>query len=118
MSWRFAIALGVVILGAAVLWRMTGMGGAGLEPVRFATVQSDLFSAGGTLTDAWADIDGDRDPDRFVGFNDAPSRLYRNDRVEGFVDVASALGLIVERSVRTSAWGDFDSDGDPDLFLG
>jgi hypothetical protein len=97
---------------------MMGMGDAGLEPVRFATVQPELFGAGGTLTDAWADIDGDLDPDRFVGFNGAPSRLYRNDRAEGFVDVAPELGLVVERSVRTSAWGDFDSDGDADLFLG
>jgi hypothetical protein len=118
MSRRFAIALGVVILGAAVVWRVMGMGDEDLEPVRFVTVQPELFGAGGTLTDAWADIDGDLDPDRFVGFNGAPSRLYRNDRAEGFVDVASVLGLLVERSVRTSAWGDFDGDGDPDLFLG
>jgi hypothetical protein len=86
--------------------------------VRFAPVQPDLFGDGGTLTDAWADIDGDGDPDRFVGFNGTPSRLYRNDREGGFVDVAADVGLVVERSVRTSAWGDFDADGDPDLFLG
>jgi len=49
------------------------------EPVRFTAAQPQLFAAGGTLTDAWADIDSDGDPDRFVGFNDAPSRLYRND---------------------------------------
>jgi hypothetical protein len=88
------------------------------EPVRFAVAQPQLFAAGGALTDAWADIDGDGDPDRFVGFNGAPSRLYRNDGTAGFVDVASELGLVIERSVRTAAWGDFDADGDPDLLLG
>ena len=88
------------------------------EPVRFEAVQPELFGAGGALTDAWADIDGDGDPDRFVGFNGTRSRLYRNDRDQGFVDVASSLGLVVERSVRTAAWGDFDADGDPDLLLG
>lgn len=88
------------------------------EPVRFAPVQPELFGAGGALTDAWADIDGDGDPDRFVGFNGAPARLYRNDRTQGFVDVAPALGLALERSIRSAAWGDFDGDGDPDLFLG
>jgi hypothetical protein len=109
VSRRFAIALGAVILGAAVVWRLIGMGAADLEPVRFVAVQPELFGAGGTLTDAWADIDGDLDPDRFVGFNGAPSRLYRNDRAGGFVDVASELGLLVETStameIPTSSWG-------------
>ena len=88
------------------------------ETIVFSPAQPELFGDGGTLTDAWADIDGDGDPDRFVGFNGAPSRLYRNDLGSGFVDIAGRLGLTVERSVRTAAWGDFDADGDPDLLLG
>ncbi len=90
----------------------------GPEPVRFALYQADLFAAGGALTDAWADFDLDAFPDRFVGFNGAPSRLYHNRGTAGFEDVASSVGLVVERSVRTAAWGDFDADGDPDLLLG
>ena len=88
------------------------------EPVRFAPVQPELFGDGGTLTDAWADFDGDGDPDRFVGFDGAPGRLYRNDLLDGFTDVAATVGLDVSRSVRTTAWGDYDADGDPDLLLG
>jgi len=88
------------------------------EPVRFALTQPELFSDGGALTDAWADFDLDGFPDRFVGFNSTPSRLYRNGGTSGFEDVAPAVGLDVTRSVRTSAWGDFDADGDPDLLLG
>jgi hypothetical protein len=76
------------------------------------------FADGNTLTDAWADFDGDGDPDRFVGFNGAPSRLYRNDGAGAFADVAAEVGLTVSRRVRTSAWGDFDLDGSPDLLLG
>jgi hypothetical protein len=83
----------------------------------FTPVQADILGEPGTLTNAWADIDGDGDSDLFIGFNGSPNRLYRNDNGV-LVDVASELGLAEERSTRTSAWGDFDSDGDPDLFLG
>ena len=88
------------------------------EPVRFAPFGPAAFAEGGTLTDAWADFDLDGDPDRFVGFNGTASRLYRNDLVNGFTDVATEHGIVVTRAVRTSAWGDFDGDGDPDLLLG
>jgi len=84
-----------------------------LAPLPFAP-----FGDPGALTDAWADVDGDGDPDRFVGFNEGPSRLYRNDGLSGFTEVAAQAGLTVERPVRTSAWGDLDADGDPDLALG
>ncbi len=112
------IALAVVGVGVLVVWGAWQRGRRTPEPVRFALAHAELFAAGGALTDAWADIDGDHDPDRFVGFNGGMSRLYRNDGTAGFVDVASHLGLVVSRPVRTSAWGDFDADGDPDLLLG
>lgn len=86
-------------------------------PVLFQPFAPELFDVGGALTDAWADVDGDGYPDRFVGFNGAPSRLYHNAGTE-FTDIAADVGLLVERSVRTAAWGDFDADGDPDLLLG
>lgn len=115
-----ALAAGLVAgaaLVVALVWLRTGARSPP-EPVRFAPFQPELFAAGGALTDAWADVDSDGDPDRFVGFNGAPARLYRNDGLSGFVDVAAEVGLAVERSVRTAAWGDFDLDGHPDLFLG
>ena len=48
------------------------------EP-NFSAVQAELMGAGGTFTNAWADIDGDGDSDLFVGFNGEPNRLYPND---------------------------------------
>jgi len=83
----------------------------------FVPIQPDLFGTGTTLTNAFADFDGDGDLDFFVGFNGAPNRLYQNDRGT-FRDVAAAVGLAEARATRAAAWGDFDGDGDPDLMLG
>jgi hypothetical protein len=106
------------LLAAATLLLLSACAERAPEPVRFALAEPELFADGGALTDAWADFDLDGYPDRFVGFNGTPGRLYRNEGTEGFTDVAAAVGLTVERAVRTSAWGDFDADGDPDLLLG
>jgi len=113
---RSVLALAVVALGIWFLVRFELLHHP--TPVHFSALSVPAFNDGGTLTDAWADFDGDGDPDRFVGFNGAPSRLYRNDGSGVFTDVATASGLTVARKVRTAAWGDFDDDGDPDLFLG
>ena len=86
-------------------------------PPSFEPVQRDLFRAGTTLTNAFADIDGDADPDLFVGFNGTPNRLYRNDGGT-FTDVAATAGVADARATRAAAWGDYDGDGDPDLLLG
>ena len=98
-------ALLVTVLGTTVL-----------IPV-FEPVQPELFSTGGTLTNAWADYDGDGDLDLFVGFNGQPNRLYRNDSGV-FTDVAASLGVAAARATRAAAWGDYDADGDVDLLIG
>lgn len=103
-----AIALGSTLLLAAVL----------AQAPAFELVQPDLFAASGGQPDAWADFDGDGDLDRFVGFRqDLPNRLYRNE--DGvFTDVAGSVGLADAADTRAAAWGDYDADGDNDLFVG
>ena len=88
----------------------------------FELVQPELFGATGGQANAWADVDGDDDLDYFVAFRGRPNRFYRNDKGT-FRDVAADVGLVAAASsaaeeTRAAAWGDFDADGDPDLYIG
>ncbi len=78
-----------------------------------------LDDAAETRAAAWGDYDLDGDPDLYVGYASAevPNQLYRNDRSDGFVPVASEVGLSRGGVTRQSSWVDFDGDGDLDLFV-
>src|SRR5688572_18474039 len=60
--------------GAGVLFLMAAMAVAAAPA--FEPIQPDVLAAAGTFVNAFADYDGDGDPDLFVGFNGAPNRLY------------------------------------------
>jgi hypothetical protein len=86
---------------------------------------------------AWGDFDNDGDLDLFVAGEylpyqpDASSpgaslpvpdprnccRLYRNNGGGTFTDVALAAGVLNERRAKGAAWGDYDGDGRPDLYV-
>jgi hypothetical protein len=69
---------------------------------------------------SWADFDLDGDYDLFLSNNNGPARLYRNNGDGTFTNVAQSAGLsdlTFLRSTRAGVWGDYDNDGDRDLFV-
>lgn len=96
------------------------MKGGGIQqdrPPLFEAQQTDVLGAPASLTNAFADYDGDGDPDFYVGFNGGANRLYRNQNGT-FTDVGEAAGVADKRATRSAAWADYDGDGDSDLLLG
>jgi hypothetical protein len=85
---------------------------------RFELVQPELFAAAGAQPNCWADFDNDGDLDLFVGFKDGlPNRLYRNDGGR-FVEIGAQAGIADLTDTRAASWGDFDSDGQIDIYIG
>ncbi|MSS72290.1 MAG: VCBS repeat-containing protein [Candidatus Latescibacteria bacterium] len=73
---------------------------------------------GGGMAAAWGDFDGDGDLDLFCAGPRTANRLYRNEGSRGrFVEVGQEAGVAETRTTRVGAWGDYDHDGDPDLYL-
>jgi len=68
---------------------------------------------------AFIDFDGDGDLDICcVGEGSRAIRLLRNDGVVGFVDVTAQSGALLRAgSGSAQTWGDYDNDGDVDLFV-
>ena len=70
-----------------------------------------------TQTAAWADFDNDGHLDLFVGNEYAPSQLFRNLGDGTFAEVAEQAGVTNDDFAKACAWGDYDFDGDPDLYV-
>jgi len=77
-----------------------------------------------TQTAAWGDYDNDGDLDVYVGCESPaeeptryPSQLFRNDGDGTFTDVAEAAGVLNHAFAKGVAAGDYDDDGDLDLYV-
>lgn len=63
-----------------------------------------------SLAAAWADYDGDGDPDLYVANDYGHNCLYRNDGGH-FTEVAEELGVVDIGSGMSASWGDYNQDG-------
>ncbi len=69
----------------------------------------------------WGDYDNDGDLDILLtgqtNTGQRIAKIYRNDGGGVFTDVQAALTSVFETGEGSSAWGDYDNDGDLDILL-
>jgi tetratricopeptide (TPR) repeat protein len=88
------------------------------------TAEAGLKMWGPAFSASWVDYDLDGRLDLFVANNiggmfdrKTPNRLFHNKGDGTFVEVTQAAGLSTIWPTIGSAWGDYNDDGYPDLFL-
>jgi hypothetical protein len=90
------------------------------------TEHAGLLGLPGGLNLVQADYDNDEDVDVLIlrggwleKYGRYPKSLLRNDGTGTFTDVTIDAGLArVHFPTQTAAWGDYDNDGDLDLYVG
>jgi hypothetical protein len=88
------------------------------------TEQAGLRVWGPGFAASWVDYDGDGFLDLFIANNlgglferKTPNRLFHNNGDGTFTEVTEHAGLDTRWPSIGGAWGDYDNDGRPDLFL-
>ncbi|PKP18792.1 MAG: RNA-binding protein [Bacteroidetes bacterium HGW-Bacteroidetes-23] len=81
------------------------------------------YPSGGHYGSLWVDYDNDGDIDMFIakcGGETArrTNQLFRNDGNGVFTEVGAAAGLADPIQTWSSAWADYDNDGDMDVLIG
>jgi hypothetical protein len=88
------------------------------------TKQAGLKLWGPAFSASWVDYDGDGLLDLFIANNlggifdrKTPNRLFHNNGDGTFTETTEQAGLKTMWPTIGCAWGDYDNDGRPDLFL-
>ncbi|PNQ74851.1 RNA-binding protein [Hanstruepera neustonica] len=81
------------------------------------------YASGGNYGSIWIDYDNDGDLDMFIAkcggeTERRKNQMLRNNGDGSYTEVAASLGLDDPMQTWSSAWGDFDNDGDMDVFVG
>jgi len=66
---------------------------------------------------SWGDYDNDGDQDVFVANYGENNFLYKNDGTTGFIPITTGDIVTDGGNSQSGAWGDYDNDGDLDLFV-
>ena len=69
-----------------------------------------------TYAAAWHDFDEDGDQDLFVANDYGVKELWRNDGALKFTNIAEAAGVVDVGNGMGCCFGDYDADGDIDLY--
>lgn len=81
------------------------------------TVAAGIHETGWGLAGAWGDYNNDGYPDLYVGNEFGTKSLYRNNGDGTFTNVAAEAGALDRGAAMGIAWGDYDNDGNLDLFI-
>jgi len=82
--------------------------------------QGPLGTVRGNYGSVWIDYDNDRDMDMFIAkCGGGPiNQMFTNNGDGTYTDTAPAQGLDDTIQTWSSAWGDYDNDGDMDAYIG
>jgi hypothetical protein len=81
------------------------------------TAAAGLGAPTTSQTAVWTDVDNDGRLDLFVGVENGPAQLFRNNGDGTFEDVSFKAGVARTAYTKGVAAGDFDNDRYPDLFV-
>ena len=82
------------------------------------TAEAGVSAHGGRSMQAiFSDFDNDNDLDLYVANDTSENHIYRNDRNDTFTDVSADSWAADFRGSMGLAAGDYDEDGDIDLFI-